>query len=475
MICPKCGKELPDGRLYCEHCGGEVNLVPEFETEIEDSMAESMLAIMEEMDPEDDFGLEEPRPGRNRKGPSGHRKKGGKVFFISGIAAALLLFVVSAAVSGGLTVWKNSTFIQEMFVEYYLSDENYEEAIAYMGNVIEKSSDNVIYRFRLGEIYLKKGDAEHALEIYKSVAEDEKYTMDERIAATEYVIKYYSALKDFDEIAAYLESVSDADIKMAFKEYMSGNVSFSQPEGTYAAMITLKLSSDGIGKIYYTTDGTEPDETSLLYQNTIFLEHGDNVISAVFINDYGVKSKVQTKNYFIEARKVSPPEVLTYSGSYSCPTKIEILQNPDSTVYYTTDGSTPNRSSTVYRGPFYAPLGKSTYKFIAVGRNGEVSDVVSRNIQIVLDTEMTTSDAEALLVNYHVEQLGATADQSGHILVDEQNILIFEYLYPMTISVGIDCYYFAEVSRDVTTGVQYRTNTYYGVDVRSGEIHIFNE
>ena len=53
MNCPKCGKELVDGHLYCEACGQEINLVPEFEAEVEDSMAESIKGII------DDAGLEE--------------------------------------------------------------------------------------------------------------------------------------------------------------------------------------------------------------------------------------------------------------------------------------------------------------------------------------------------------------------------------------------------------------------------------
>ena len=52
MNCPKCGKELLEGQLYCENCGGEINLVPEFETEIEKSMAESIQSIIEDVAPE---------------------------------------------------------------------------------------------------------------------------------------------------------------------------------------------------------------------------------------------------------------------------------------------------------------------------------------------------------------------------------------------------------------------------------------
>ena len=461
MNCPKCGKELLEGQLYCENCGGEINLVPEFETEIEKSMAESIQSIIEDVAPE----VEEASKKK--------RKKGSKVFFILGTLAAIMVFLLAAVSVGGITVWENSTFIQEMFVEHYLEEGNFDEAIAYMEHVIEKSPNNVNFRFKLGEIYIQQGNKDKALEIYKTVAGSPQYTLDEQIAATEYVINYYAVLEDYEGVAEYLETVQDENIRMAFMEYMSGTVTFSQPEGTYATMITLKLSSDGIGNIYYTTDGTEPDEKSQMFQNTIFLEPGDNVVSAVFINDYGVKSPVVTKNYYIESKKVSPPEVLTYSGTYSCPVKIQVASSEDSTVYYTTDGSTPTRSSNRYTGSFYIPLGKSVYKFIAVGYNGEVSDVVTRNFNIELDTEMTTSDAEDLLVQYHVNN-GAVSDGGSHIVQDDTHILIYEYLYPMTVEVGVDCYYFAEVSRDITTQEQHRTNRYFGVDVRTGDIYTFN-
>ena len=462
MNCPKCGKELLEGQLYCENCGGEINLVPEFETEVEKSMAESLQGIIEDVAPEVEARIEY------------RAKKSSKAFYIVGGFAVILVFILSAISSGGITICKNSTFIQEMFVEYYLGDGDFETAIEYMESVIEKEPGNVNYHFKLGEIFMQQENTERALEIYKMVAESPQYTVDEQIAATEYIIDYYTAMGKYDAISEYLTTVQDENIKMAFMEYMTGGVTFSQPEGTYATMITLKLFSDGIGKIYYTTDGTEPNQNSLVYQNTIFLDPGENVISAVFINDYGVSSPVVTKKYHIESKKVSPPEVLTYSGNYTCPVKMQVMTSEYSTVYYTTDGSVPNQSSNRYTGEFYLPLGKSVYKFIAIGYNGEVSEVVTRNIQITLDTEMTAADAKDRLVQYQVETWGAVPDGAGHVVQDDTHILIYEYLYPMTVKVGVDCYYFAEVSRDTITLEQHRTNRYFGVDVRSGEIYTFN-
>lgn len=43
MKCPKCNQELKEGQLYCEACGEEIKMVPEFEPEIENSIEETLL------------------------------------------------------------------------------------------------------------------------------------------------------------------------------------------------------------------------------------------------------------------------------------------------------------------------------------------------------------------------------------------------------------------------------------------------
>ena len=35
MKCPECGNEIRDGHLICEVCGYEVQIVPDFEPDIE--------------------------------------------------------------------------------------------------------------------------------------------------------------------------------------------------------------------------------------------------------------------------------------------------------------------------------------------------------------------------------------------------------------------------------------------------------
>ena len=41
MKCPKCGYEWQEGHLYCDNCGEEFRIVPDFEPEIEEEMEDT--------------------------------------------------------------------------------------------------------------------------------------------------------------------------------------------------------------------------------------------------------------------------------------------------------------------------------------------------------------------------------------------------------------------------------------------------
>ena len=47
MKCQKCGAQMVPGHLYCDICGAEYQIVPDFEPEIENSIAKSMSEVSE--------------------------------------------------------------------------------------------------------------------------------------------------------------------------------------------------------------------------------------------------------------------------------------------------------------------------------------------------------------------------------------------------------------------------------------------
>ncbi len=462
MLCPKCEKEILDGHMYCSDCGYEINLVPEFEAKVEEHISENIQSVVDKAELMDKDVLEQTDSKKER------------LFYISGTLIAVLVFLLVSASVAAITFWKQSTFVQEMLVEYYIDDENYDQAIDYLEETVKKDSKKISLRFKLCELYMSTDRVQDALGIYDEIANDEQYNFEERVAAIEQLVNYYAQKKQYKWIASYLSNLDDEKMQMAFLDYMVVPVEFSQTEGAYTSLITLKLTSNAIGTIYYTTDGTKPTKHSNKFMNTIFLEAGENVISAMFVNDYGVQSDVVTKEYFIESKRVSPPEVLTYSGTYNCPVKLNIEKEYNTRIYYTTDGSAPNRNSNLYSADLYLPIGKSTYKFIAIDSRGEVSEIVTRDYEVRLDTTLTVEEAKALLIEYLISK-GEKNDAAGHIMKDDTHILIYEYLYPMSVEVGTDCYYFAEVLRDITTNEQSRTNCFYGVDIRTNKVYVLSQ
>ena len=57
MKCPVCQNEIEDGRLYCGKCGYEIQIVPEFEAELENNIMENMSDVINELAPEKDDAL----------------------------------------------------------------------------------------------------------------------------------------------------------------------------------------------------------------------------------------------------------------------------------------------------------------------------------------------------------------------------------------------------------------------------------
>lgn len=49
MNCPKCGAEIEEGSLYCGVCGEDIHIVPDFESEVEQSMQATLEHIAEEL------------------------------------------------------------------------------------------------------------------------------------------------------------------------------------------------------------------------------------------------------------------------------------------------------------------------------------------------------------------------------------------------------------------------------------------
>lgn len=446
---------MKDGKLYCEVCGEEIHIVPDFEPEIEYSIHETLSGIVEEVMEEVPVGQDEPEDFAVKSA-----KKRKKI-----IIALTFVFVVLAIVITAFVVYQRQNSLQYQLskAESCLAKNDIESAIEYYLRAIELDETNISLHFSLADLYGRLQMTKESLETLYVVIQSPIATENEVETAYKKIIDIYKSMEDYTAINTLLVNSGRENIKTMFQSYMALVPEFSYTEGNYAEVVPLKLTASTQGTIYYTMDGSIPDENSLVYTTPIFLETGKYTITAMFVNQYGIKSDVVKKTYVIDILRPSAPEVETYSGEYTTPTLIEVLVPYDCFVYYTTDGSTPNNLSAQYTAPLPMPLGKSTYKFVTYNKEGVSGDCTTRQFELELQTDVTP-DIAIYELKVGLMAIGKIKDHAGTINADLAGRYLYQFQYAISIPDAGDFYVIDEIFEDIA-GVQAKTGTTYAVDV----------
>ena len=138
------------------------------------------------------------------------------------------------------------------------------------------------------------------------------------------------------------------------------------------SMVSITCATDE-STIYYTTDGSNPSTSSTLYSGAFSVTEAAT-IKAIATHATLVNSEVAT----LSISQVATP-IIQNNGSNA----ISITSaTPDATFYYTTDGSTPTTSSTLYVAPLRENVSGVTIKAIAVKANMIPSAVGSGSVTL---------------------------------------------------------------------------------------------
>jgi hypothetical protein len=129
------------------------------------------------------------------------------------------------------------------------------------------------------------------------------------------------------------------------------------------APLTVTLATGTFGAdIYYSTDGNEPrDDNAYLYRGPFTLTgDGFRTIRAFGAKDYMRAGTTSVRTFTLTRpalTRVYIAPVPVEGQPFSTPVLVSILNNDttssDVTIYYTTDGSAPDTTSTKYTGPFW--------------------------------------------------------------------------------------------------------------------------
>ena len=259
-----------------------------------------------------------------------------------------------------------------------LQSGSYAQAQELFERAVRKDSSRSEAYTGLSQVYMEQDDLTGAEDVFLNALE----TQPSNAKLYQAVIEFYMDTEQQEKISPLLQDCEDQQVLSAVAEYVSEAPEFSLESGTYSEVQEVSLSSETGGTIYYTTDGTDPSQSSSVYSEPILLEEeGETEIRAMAVNENGIPSVVSSGTYVIEFPIVNAPAVTPATGQYTEPTKITITVPDGYTAYYTMDGSTPTTESDKYTGPIDMPQNTQTiFSAILVNdNNGKATDVTTRN------------------------------------------------------------------------------------------------
>jgi hypothetical protein len=149
---------------------------------------------------------------------------------------------------------------------------------------------------------------------------------------------------------------------------------FGPSAGSYLGTQTVTISDTASGAtIYYTTNGSAPTTSSTKYTGPITVTSTET-INAIATTSTAPVSAVGTATYTIESQ-VPAPTFSPAPGTYPSSATVTLSAISGSTIYYTTNGTTPTAASTKYTGPI-AVSSTETIEAIAVA-SGFINSTVS--------------------------------------------------------------------------------------------------
>ncbi len=444
MRCTHCGANIPDDQMICPECGAEVQIVPDYNP-LEDVLTREVRGSVEgatrqirtgdlrrarrENTPrnvnstrvlsqgEMDRIREERRERLRRSGAQGrqngsntgrntgnvrrntdrirqeqeHQRKNAeerrRQQQMKRLQAAkkrrrnflLVLFGLLVLIGIGIYVIYQNSYTGVLNRGYReLQSGSYAQAQELFERAVRKDSSRSEAYTGLSQVYMEQDDLTGAEDVFLNALE----TQPSNAKLYQAVIEFYMDTEQQEKISPLLQDCEDQQVLSAVAEYVSEAPEFSLESGTYSEVQEVSLSSETGGTIYYTTDGTDPSQSSSVYSEPILLEEeGETEIRAMAVNENGIPSVVSSGTYVIEFPIVNAPAVTPATGQYTEPTKITITVPDGYTAYYTMDGSTPTTESDKYTGPIDMPQNTQTiFSAILVNdNNGKATDVTTRN------------------------------------------------------------------------------------------------
>ena len=367
MKCRHCGAAFEKGTLFCPKCGKEVQWVPEYNT------LETFMRQKEHEEQEKKRREMEARKEKEEKETERKRKKKKHKKLLAGIIGGTVVSLCIAAVVFICQIRINSFDYQMDQAQNAYAGEKFDTALRHLARAEKLEPDSLETKILKARIYMDDQNEAGAEKILLSVAEKDP----DSAAAYGELVKLYERQKDYTSIRDLMRDPNES-IKDTYQSYVCGLPRLSQKGGSYNTETRIEIQDIPSGtEVYYTLDGSDPDESSQKYESAIELnQEGTFTFKYIAYNEKQIPSEIGKEEYTIGFEAPDRPLIAPVSGKYDYLENIIITVPEGCTVYYAFD-EVPTLESSKYTEPVPMQKGEHTFSAIAVDGRGKSSPVTS--------------------------------------------------------------------------------------------------
>lgn len=383
MKCRNCGAEIPDGYLYCERCGTDVQMVPDYNP-LDDVLTAQVRGALGEEQPQP--GRVQPMEERTRRGAAREAFVPENIKNVNGMISYTMRLPIRTADTDDGEAEEETA---EEYPVQPVRDDRRREAAGRKKKREDRRKPSEESRQRMG---LKERKRQREEEQRKKEAEDRRRRKlarrRARIISVVVLVLCAGGLSIFLYLNSYSGLVftgnrylSDGRAGDAEAKFLRAVSRDGSQADAYKGLEKIYLSQkdlDKAEKMYLDAVGKYPSNVEIYRACIEFYQNTDQLpkISALLegCDDDGVLDDL---NMYVSAE----PKFSLEEEHYDDVQQLSIKSSGEA-IYYTLDGTEATTSGTPYTEPIQIAEGTTTVRAISVNKEGVPSTEVTRTYTI---------------------------------------------------------------------------------------------